>query len=226
MKNTDNNDINLHTICGSVLPRDFYLAQTLDVAKSLLGCILAVAEDAQVLKSALAEDGRICLGGGGFKAGRIVETEAYLGFSDSAAHSYNKKPGGRSNAMFGECGHAYVYLIYGMYHCFNTVTQPRGVPEGVLIRALEPLAGEHFKSYSGPGKLCRQMGISRSDYATDLTGSGRIAIVKPDDFSAPKIGVSHRIGVENSGEGAVLPYRFFDSGSKSVSRMRKGQSQE
>lgn len=104
------------------LPRSFYMGSALEVARSLLGCYLITS---------LPE---------GMAVGRIVETEAYLGPKDKAAHSYKKKgPGGRVSIQYGEGGYAYVYLIYGMYNCFNVVTGPAGVPEVVLIRALEPL---------------------------------------------------------------------------------------
>ena len=104
------------------LPRSFYLGETLDIAKALLG---------RFLVTSLPE---------GVTVGRIVETEAYLGPKDKAAHSYKKKgPEGRVSVQYGTGGYAYVYLIYGMHCCFNVVTGPEEVPEVVLIRALEPV---------------------------------------------------------------------------------------
>ncbi len=215
MKNIQN------TISGRILPREFYLQPTLEAARGLIGCCLAVADSAQTLAAHVSEDGRIAFSSDEIPCGRIVETEAYLGFADSAAHSYNKRPGGRTNIMFGEGGHAYIYLIYGMYYCLNAVTRREGEPEGVLIRALQPLFAADKKACSGPGKLCRTLGITREDYGCDLTGGGRLAIFRPDNYASPKIGVSARIGVENSGEGAALPYRFFDRSSAAVSGSRK-----
>lgn len=210
-------------LAGQILNRGFYLNPTLDVARNLLGCVLVVAENAQQL-AAHTDNGAVNIPcAPGFTIGRIVETEAYLGEADSACHSYKKRPGGRTNIMFGMGGHAYIYLIYGMYYCLNTVTLGEGCAQGVLIRALEPLCGDDIKRYSGPGKLCRESAIDKDDYGTDLTGGGRIIIVKPDNFAAPNIGISSRVGVENKGQDGLLPYRFFDKSSRSVSAARKVQ---
>jgi len=204
-------------IIGKILPRSFYLNETLTVARGLLGCILVVNDCPNAISQ--IDGGRVSIQlRTGIAAGRIVETEGYLGHADSACHSYNKKPGGRTNIMFGEGGYAYIYFIYGMYYCLNTVTREEGEPQGVLIRALEPLGeGINTKAYSGPGKLCRELNITKDDYGTDLTKNSRLFILKPDDYQTPDIGSSIRIGVQNSGAGATLPYRFYQRGNKSVS---------
>src|SRR5262252_2127893 len=106
--------------------------------------------------------------GATLRAGRIVETEAYMGPRDRAAHSSRGRTA-RTEVMFGPPGHAYVYFIYGFWNCLNVVTGAPGVPHAVLLRALEPLEGLRERA-SGPGLLCRAMGIDRSFNGTDLRG--------------------------------------------------------
>ena len=192
---------------GATLPGEFYLSDTTVVARSLLGHVLI--HD--------TEDGRA--------AGVIVETEAYLGKTDAACHTFgmdSPRPGHRTEAMFMEGGHAYVYLIYGMYCCFNVVTGREGVAEAVLVRALEPVEGLDLmaarrgitpgKNYerklcSGPGKLCRALNITRAENGLDLTSSPlRIAagVPVPDG----RVAVTPRINVAYAGDDAFLPYRF------------------
>ena len=137
---------------GKLLTRDFFLRDTLIVARDLLGVCLIVLHE-QVLAGdfpggAVELERERCAG-----AGRIVECEAYLGFSDKACHSYKANPKGRTNVMYGPGGHAYIYMIYGLYNCINAVTREEGVPEAVLIRALEPLWDGQRNIR--PGKLCR-----------------------------------------------------------------------
>lgn len=158
-------------------------------------------------------------------SGRIVETEAYLGVGDLAAHSA-PGPTPRNRVMFGPAGHAYVYFIYGMYECLNMIAEPEGVAGGVLIRALEPLTGIEAMQRrrptarriedlaNGPGKLTRALGIKMKHNGADLT-RGPI-LVFPDEHASPfEIGVSERIGITKS---ADLPLRFFIRGSPFVSR--------
>ncbi|HYX91264.1 MAG TPA: DNA-3-methyladenine glycosylase, partial [Myxococcaceae bacterium] len=124
------------------LLRDFYDRSALIVARELLGKILVYADN------------------GIRRAGRIVETEAYVGEHDLACHA-SKGRTARTDVLFGPPGHAYVYLIYGMYHCFNVVTLPEGVAAAVLVRGLEPAEGlPSHPRLDGPGKLCRAMGIT------------------------------------------------------------------
>src|SRR5688572_15254675 len=145
------------------LPRDFYDRDTIEVAKDLLGKHL------------------VHVSGGVERVGRIVEVEAYLGPHDLAAHSA-KGLTPRTKPMFGPPGHAYVYLIYGIYHCMNVVTQPEGKAAAVLIRALEPVQNI-VGSTKGPGLLCRALAINRSHTGHDLVGED-LFLAEPDDREA------------------------------------------
>jgi len=148
----------------------------------------------------------------GKASGRIVEVEAYLGIDDGAAHSARGVTP-RTRVIFGEPGHAYVYLIYGMYECLNIVAEPKGTAGCVLIRAIEPMRGIDRPS-NGPGKLTRALGITRRLNGSDVTrGPIRVcAPAKPERF---EIGVSPRIGITKA---ADLPLRFFIEGNRFVSR--------
>lgn len=149
------------------------------------------------------------------RVGRIVETEAYQGPADLAAHSSRGRTA-RTEVMFGEPGHAYVYFIYGFWNCLNVVTAKAGVPHAVLIRALEPVAGITDKTW-GPGLLCRAMGIDRGLNGTDLLGE-RLWIERPaGKLPSLKIARSTRIGVDYAGDWALRPWRYFDNGSPYVS---------
>ncbi|OJW12264.1 MAG: 3-methyladenine DNA glycosylase [Planctomycetales bacterium 71-10] len=152
------------------------------------------------------------------RIGRIVEAEAYLGPPDLAAHS-TKGNTKRTSVMYGPPGFAYVYLIYGMYHCLNAVTGPGLHASAVLIRALEPVAGL-VESASGPGRLCRAMGIDLSLYGHDLSG-GELTVVKPrgrrEKFDIIR---SPRVGVDYAKEWAAEPLRFSIAGNPYVSRPR------
>lgn len=186
--------------CG-VLPRSFYARDAATVARDLLGATLRH----------------------GPVAGRIVETEAYLGADDQAAHSYaGITP--RTQVIFGPPGHAYVYFSYGMHCCLNFVAEPDGQAGCVLIRALEPIEGldamfnRRAKAKkprdlcSGPGKLTQAMGITLDHYGADLT-AGPLT-VHPAEI-AVEIAVSPRIGITKS---ADLPLRFFIRDNEHVSR--------
>jgi DNA-3-methyladenine glycosylase len=156
----------------------------------------------------------------GLQIGRIVETEAYQGPRDLAAHSSRGRTA-RTEVMFGPAGHAYVYLIYGFWNCLNVVTAEHGVPHAVLIRALEPVEGIEDTTH-GPGLLCRALQIDRSFNGTDLL-LNTLWIEKPDFYSKPRIARSTRIGVDYAGDWAKKPWRFFDERSPYVSTLTKAQ---
>lgn len=153
---------------------------------------------------------------GTLRVGRIVETEAYLGPRDLAAHSSRGRTA-RTEVMFGPPGRAYVYLIYGMWHCLNVVTAPAGTPQAVLLRALEPVAGLSGRT-RGPGLLCRAMHIDRRLNAVAL--SGDVLWLSPPAASArpARIGRATRIGVDYAGAWAQRRWRFFDRNSDCLSR--------
>jgi DNA-3-methyladenine glycosylase len=178
-------------------PRAFFEGSTLTVARSLIGMHL------------VHDDGRSVL------RGRIVETEAYQGPRDRAAHSSRGRTA-RTEVMFGPPGHAYVYFIYGFWHCLNVVTGARGVPHAVLLRALEPLAGLTARTW-GPGLLCRALHIDRRLNGADLLGDVLWLEQPPSGSTRVRIGRSTRIGVEYAGEWALRRWRFFDRTSPFVS---------
>lgn len=180
------------------LPPAFFARGTLAVARALIGTYLVHRYR------------------GRLRIGRIVETEAYLGPRDRAAHSSRGRTA-RTEVMFGQPGHAYVYFIYGMWHCLNVVAARAGTPHAVLLRALEPVEGITARS-CGPGLLCRAMRIDRRFNGIDLSGdvlwlSPGVAPARP-----VRIGRSPRIGVEYAGEWAQRPWRFFDRDSDCISR--------
>jgi DNA-3-methyladenine glycosylase len=153
--------------------------------------------------------------GGMRRVGRIVETEAYLGPKDLAAHSSRGRTP-RNDVMFGPAGFAYVYFIYGFWYCVNIVTREIDVPQAVLLRALEPIANLPDKTW-GPGLLCRAMNIDRSMNGTDLCGS-RLWLERPADLKRRvRVTRATRIGVDYSGEWAQRLWRFYDRDSLFVS---------
>src|SRR5688572_6807093 len=187
-----------HSLADSMapLPRQFYAGRTLAVARQLIGMHL-VHQDGQLRR-----------------VGRIVETEAYQGPTDLAAHS-SKGRTARNEVMFGPPGHAYVYFIYGFWYCVNVVTREAGVPHAVLLRALEPVDGLTDKTW-GPGLLCRAMNIDRGLNGTDLTGP-RLWLERPAVARPVRVARATRIGVDYSGDWAERPWRFFDRDSPYVS---------
>ena len=183
-----------------ILDRNFYKQDTTQVAKDLLGKII-VHETPK-----------------GVTAGKIVETEAYLGPEDQAAHSSGGRRSKRNEAMYGEKGHAYIYFIYGMYFCFNVTTgQTLGKPEAVLLRALEPVAGYDLMSKrrgtivnltNGPSRLCIAMGLTKLQNQSDLTLTP-LYIKDAPIVSVDKIVEAPRIGVDYAGDWRNLPLRFY-----------------
>jgi DNA-3-methyladenine glycosylase len=188
---------------STILTRSFYNRHTVDVARNLLGKIIAHGET----------------------AGRIVETEAYLGGDDLASHSARGITG-RTRVIFGPPGHAYVYFIYGMYECLNLVAEPEGKPGCVLIRALEPVAGIEIMQRrrptarrlrdlaSGPGRLTLALAITRAQNGADVT-HGDLVVRKLRNEPKIEIRVTPRIGISQC---ADLPLRYLIAGSEFVSR--------
>jgi DNA-3-methyladenine glycosylase len=187
------------------LDRKFYDRPTLKVAKELLGKYLVIQKDGNLL------------------SGKIVETEAYIGFKDPASHAYRGMTP-RNKVMFGDPGYAYVYLTYGMHHCLNLVTEKNGYPAAVLIRALEPAEGielmkkrrgcQNLKDLtSGPAKLCQALGIDRSLNGADLCSDMIYVEDRGEDIG--KIVTSSRIGIN---EGKKKNWRFLVENNEFVSR--------
>ena len=187
------------------LPREFYDRDTVEVARQLLGCVLVRPYQGEWL------------------AGMIVETEAYLGESDPASHAYRGRTP-RTEIMYGPPGFSYVYLIYGMYHCLNFVTEREGKAAAVLIRALEPVSGIEIMQQlrrthrleqltSGPGKLCQALAIDDQLNGVDLTGE-RLFVVEGKTFPPSEIVQTTRIGIR---AGTDKPWRFYVKGNRFVS---------
>jgi DNA-3-methyladenine glycosylase len=153
--------------------------------------------------------------GATLRRGRIVETEAYQGPRDLAAHSARGRTP-RTQVMFGPPGHAYVYFIYGFWNCLNVVTSPEGTPHAVLLRALEPVSGMSERSF-GPGLLCRALNIDRRLNGTDLLGPVLWLERAPAGAARPRIARATRIGVQYAGVWAERRWRFFDADSPYVS---------
>lgn len=170
------------------LPPSFYERSTLVVAQELLGTMLVHGQQ------------RV----------RIVETEAYMGPDDLASHAARGRRTARNEVMYGPAGHAYVYLIYGMYHCLNIVTEQEGFPAAVLIRAGEPGA-------RGPGVLCRGLGLTREHDGLALGGELRIE----EGWRSEPVVESPRVGVDYAGAWAAKPWRFYLEGNPWVSRPSK-----
>ena len=198
------------------LGREFYNRDSLIVAKELLGKVLVHEIDGQKISA------------------KIVEAEAYMGIEDRAAHSYGGKRTPRVEVMYGGPGFSYIFIVYGMYYCFNVVTREEGNPQAVLIRAVEPLGGldvmaQHRfkKTYNqltksqikgltnGPGKLCRAFLMDRSLNGEDLCGSKLyIEEGENENFS---IVSTKRVGIDYAGEAKDYPWRFYIEGNNYVS---------
>lgn len=192
----------------SVLEKKFYDCNTLELAEKLIGKIL----------HSESNDGAV--------AGVIVETEAYLSLADLASHSRVGKTK-RNAPMFAEPGLAYVYLIYGIHHCFNVTSGPVGLGEAILIRALEPISGiklmqkrrsvtNQYLLCNGPGKICEAFNIDRTlNFNPLYEGKLTIRSSLTGDVSAAMISQTGRIGITKSLE---LPYRFTLENSPYLSR--------
>ena len=162
-------------------------------------------------------------------SGRIIETEAYVAFIDKASHSYKGRKTARNEHMYSAPGTAYIYICYGMHQMMNVVTNKEGIPDAILIRAIEPLAGVQLMQQRtgkgnvdytitrGPGNVGKALGISK-DHSGFLLLDDTISIYD-DGFSLNdiEIGASKRIGVKSAGKDGLLPYRYYIKGNKYVS---------
>ena len=157
---------------------------------------------------------------GAWYGGRIVETEAYLGPGDAAAHSWKGRRTPRVEPMYGDGGLLYVFFVYGMHYCANVVTRRAGDPQAVLLRAAEGPAGAPARLMSGPARLCAALGVTKAASGFDLVRSERFRIFLRVGRRAA-IGVSPRVGVDYAGEAAGWPLRFFDAKSAAVSGKRR-----
>ncbi|WP_100486709.1 DNA-3-methyladenine glycosylase [Sporolactobacillus pectinivorans] len=192
------------------LPIEFYHRPTLDLAKLLLGCLL-VNETAE-----------------GVAAGYIVETEAYMGAGDRAAHSFGNRRTRRTEVMFAEPGRVYTFTMH-RHTLINVVSGAADVPEAILIRALDPVEGldliderragrKRSEWMNGPGKLTEALGITMKDYGRKFTER---PLYIASGYMPEKISCGPRIGIENTGEARFRPWRFWVTGNTNVSKGKK-----
>lgn len=191
------------------LSRTFYDRDTLEVARDLLGTYLVRRLDGAELVV------------------RITETEAYVGAVDKACHAYGGRRTARTETLYARPGTAYVYLIYGMYHCLNFVTEPEGTAAAVLLRGVEAVSGTDLMAYNrfgrgyeqltadqrknflnGPGKVCRALAITRTHNGLDLTGGGELFLCA-GEAPTGEIHVGKRIGIDYAEEAVDFPWRFW-----------------
>ena len=199
----------------SKLPQEKYIGDTVSIARDLLGRYLVRMWQGQPL---------VC---------RIVETEAYVGAVDKAAHAYGYHRTQRNAVMFGPPGHAYIYLIYGMHCCLNFVTEPEGEPAAVLLRGLEPAAGTEVmqrlrygdapmnayrkKNFlNGPGKVCKALDLTTAQNRLDLEGDTLFLCDSMADVGLKDLPIEPehlcsgpRIGVDYAEEARDFPWRFW-----------------
>ena len=199
---------NQDVITMEKLMREFYDRDTVTVARELLGQHLVRVLDGEKL---------IC---------RITETEAYIGRCDKACHAYGYKRTSRTQTLFARPGTAYIYLIYGMYHCLNFVTEPEGEPAAVLIRGLEAVSGietltrlrypqnsgrltayQQKNFLNGPGKLCKALSLDKSFNGYDLTGDTLYVVRSSETLET--IHTGKRIGIDYAEEAVEFPWRFW-----------------
>ncbi len=197
------------------LTHDFFHGDTVAIAQALLGKYLVRSLDGTLL------------------AGRITETEAYVGRCDKACHAYNYRRTPRTETLFMAPGHAYIYLIYGMYHCLNFVTEPEEEPSAVLLRAMEPAAGTEImrrlrfgdapmtpyrqKNFlNGPGKICKALSLTTAENKLDLEGGTLFLCDTLTELGLTdlppvreRICAGSRIGVDYAEEARDFPWRFW-----------------
>ncbi len=198
------------------LMEEFYLGDTVAIARSLVGKYLVRQLDHETL---------VC---------RITETEAYVGAIDKACHAYGYHKTPRNATMFGPPGHAYIYFIYGMHCCVNFVTNPVGEPDAVLLRGLSPVYGTEtmalrrfgkpttaFSPYqrknflNGPGKCCQALGLTTQLDGMSLTDDRLFLCTSPTDAGLPPaeeppftVEAGRRIGIDYAQEAVDFPWRF------------------
>ena len=201
-----------------IIDKEFYNRSAIDVANDLLGKVLVREVDGRILK------------------GKIVETESYIGAIDKACHAYNGRRTKRTEILYSDCGVAYVYFIYGLYHCFNVVTNEKDVAEAVLIREIEPLNEfdyisqvrykKQFKELSktqiknltnGPSKLCLAYLIDKDLNGDKLYEQGKIYLEESEenDFEIVK---TKRIGIDYAEEAKDFLWRFYIKDNDFVSK--------
>ncbi|WP_313072288.1 DNA-3-methyladenine glycosylase [Lacrimispora sp.] len=198
------------------LDRDFYNRDSIIVAKELLGKVLVHEIEGQRISA------------------RIIETEAYMGVVDKAAHSYNGRRTKRVEVMYGDPGISYIFMIYGLHCCFNVVVNEKEIPQAILVRAVEPLEGKEWmaqkrfgKAYelltksqrrgltNGPGKLCSALSIDRNYNGADLCGS--VVFIEDGESEDFNIVTTKRIGIDYAEEAKDFPWRFYIEGNEYVS---------
>lgn len=201
-----------------IIDKEFYNRSAIDVANDLLGKVLVREVDGKVLK------------------GKIVETESYVGAIDKACHAYNGRRTKRTEILYSDCGVSYVYFIYGLYHCFNIVTNEKEVAEAVLIRAIEPLNELEYISQvrykkkfdeltkvqiknltNGPSKLCLAYLIDKDLNGDKLYEKGKIYLEESEenDFEIVK---TKRIGIDYAEEAKDFLWRFYIKDNDFVSK--------
>ena len=199
-------------------PRDVLADESLAAARCLIGTLLVREPEHP---------------GGERRTGRVVEVEAYIGLEDRASHA-RMGPTPRNRVMFGPAGIAYVYLVYGMHHCLNVVTEAAGRPAALLVRAVEPVAGmvamraargrpgvADHRLAAGPGLLGAAFGIDRSFTGMDLCDPASPLHLEaaPVGRPAPNLASGPRIGIASAGEPwTTVPWRLVDADSPSLSR--------
>jgi DNA-3-methyladenine glycosylase len=192
------------------LERGFYDRDTLTVARELLGQQLVRRLDGQRI------------------AGHIVEVEAYIGAQDKACHAAAGRTA-RNVAMYGPPGHAYVYFVYGMHHCFNAVTEGEGAPAAVLVRALDPVEGidvmrrhragrTDAELTNGPAKLCYALAIDRALDGADLVAGETLWVERDERIADGAVATGPRVGVRGDERALTVPWRFWVLGNQYVSR--------
>ena len=200
------------------LDRKFYKKNAIDLSKELLCKYLMHNTNGDTL------------------IGKIVETEAYMGFHDKGAHTYNGRRTARTEVMYGEEGHAYIYIIYGMYHCLNVVAAEKEIAQAVLIRALEPIEGfekmalhrygkpiselekkQILNLTNGPGKLCKAFNITKNMNGEDLTNNMLYICEKKGFKERFDIIETKRIGIDYAEEAKDYLWRFYIKGNEYVS---------